>query len=599
MDGTSTGRSWLTRNAMVVMEHRYLTKDREGRVVETPDELFRRVARAVAAVEDRYVKGERVRWEGAFYEAMAGMWFLPNSPTLMNAGTPVGQLAACFVLPVEDSLQGIFGAVADMATIHQTGGGTGFSFSRLRPAGDIVHETGGVASGPVSFMRVFDVATDVVKQGGRRRGANMGVLSARHPDIFAFVTAKDDRSALTNFNLSVAVPDAFMEAVAAGGGWDLVNPRTGQVVRTVAARELWEAICGAAWRNGDPGLLFIDEVNRHNPTPELGEIEATNPCGEQPLLPYEACTLGSINLSRLADGGSFDWGRLNELVELGVRFLDNVVDANRFPLRAVEEATLRNRKIGLGVMGLAEALIKLGMRYSSAEARSFAASVMERVSAQAREVSAKLAGERGPFPTCARSAWPGRGYVAMRNASLTTVAPTGTISIIADTSSGIEPLFALAYRRSALDGAEFAEVNELFVEALRERGVEPARVLEAVESTGSVKHVAEVPADVRELFEVAFDVSPEDHVRMQAAVQAHTDNAVSKTVNLASTATVRDVGGVFELAYRLKCKGVTVFRYGCRGEQVLSFGKVPSFAMGDEVARAHGEFTGECRVCST
>ncbi|GAB4339591.1 MAG: hypothetical protein Kow0010_27640 [Dehalococcoidia bacterium] len=599
MDMSSAEYPVLTPNARVVMEHRYLLKDREGKVVETPDELFRRVARVVAGAEERYAERERGRWEGRFYEAMAGMWFLPNSPTLMNAGTSIGQLAACFVLPVEDSIPGIFGAVANMATIHQTGGGTGFSFSRLRPAGDIVHETGGIASGPVSFMRVFDVATDVVKQGGRRRGANMGVLSADHPDILAFVTAKDDRSTLTNFNLSVAVPDAFMAAVEQDGAWELVNPRTHEAVRTVSARELWEAICAAAWRNGDPGLLFIDEVNRHNPTPGLGSIEATNPCGEQPLLPYEACTLGSINLSRLADGRRFDWERLDELVTLGVRFLDDVLDASRFPLREVEEATRRTRKVGLGVMGLAEALIKLGMRYSSDEARSFAARVMERISLRAREASVALAGERGSFPAFHESVWPGRGYNALRNASLTTVAPTGTLSIIANTSSGIEPLFALAYRRTALDGTELPEVNGLFLEALRERGVDAAAVLPQVEETGSVQSVEQVPAEVRELFEVAFDVGPEAHVKMQAAVQAHTDNAVSKTVNLASTATVDDVRQVFELAYRLGCKGVTVFRYGCRGEQVLSLGKIPSFALGDEAARAHGEFTGECRVCST
>lgn len=599
MSGPSHPRPKLTPNARVVMEHRYLLKDKTGNVVETPEELFWRVARAVSAAEEQYRAGGQAEWAGRFYEAMAAMAFLPNSPTLMNAGTPMGQLAACFVLPVEDSIPGIFGAVANMAMIHQTGGGTGFSFSRLRPAGDIVQETGGVASGPVSFMRVFDVATDVVKQGGRRRGANMGVLSADHPDIFEFVTAKDDREALTNFNLSVAVPDAFMAAVERDGPWDLVNPRTGELVRTVAARTLWDTICEAAWRNGDPGLLFIDEVNRHNPTPSLGTIEATNPCGEQPLLPYEACTLGSVNLAPLAEGGSFDWGRLEEVVRLGVRFLDDVVDTSRFPLSAIAEATHRTRKVGLGVMGLAEALIKLGLPYSSEEARSFAGSVMERVTAVARETSVNLARERGPFPAFDASIWPRLGFQALRNASLTTVAPTGTLSIIANTSSGIEPLFALAYRRAALDGAELPEVNGLFVEALRAHGMDPGDVLPLVEETGSVQGAERVPEDIRRLFEVAFDVSPEAHVRMQAAVQAHTDNAVSKTVNLASSATVQDVADVFALAYRLGCKGVTVFRYGCRGEQVLSLGKVPSFALGDEVARAHGEFAGECRICST
>lgn len=588
----------LSPNALAVLRHRYLRKDPSGQVVETPEELFRRVAAAVALAEERFVPQERGRWEAAFFEAMAGRWFLPNSPTLMNAGTAIGQLAACFVLPVPDSIPGIFGAVTEMALIHQTGGGTGFSFSRLRPAGDVVAETGGVASGPVSFMRVFDVATDVIKQGGRRRGANMGVLAIEHPDIVAFVTVKDDRAAMTNFNLSVAVSDAFMEAVEAGRPWPLVNPRTGEVVRSVDARELWEIICQAAWRNGDPGLLFIDQVNRHNPTPDLGRIEATNPCGEQPLLPYESCNLGSINLARLAEGGVFAWGRLDELVRLGVRFLDDVIEVNRFPLPAIAEMTKANRKVGLGVMGFAEALVELGIPYDSEEAVRFADQVMERISGVARDASAELARERGPFPNYERSIWKQRGMPPLRNATVTTIAPTGTISIIANTSSGIEPLFALAFHRAVLDGQDLPEVNRLFVRALEKEGLPVEAVLEHVSATGSVRGLEMVPERVRRLFPVALDLEPTWHVRMQAVFQRHTDNAVSKTVNLRQDAPVEAVREAFRLAYELGCKGITVFRYGCRGEQVLELGRVPSFVAGER-AVAHAEFAGECRICST
>ncbi len=588
----------LSPNALKVLEHRYLRKDASGRVVETPEQLFRRVAAAVALAEERFAPEERSRWEGRFYEAMAGRWFLPNSPTLMNAGTAIGQLSACFVLPVPDSIPGIFGALTEMALIHQTGGGTGFSFSRLRPAGDIVAETGGVASGPVSFMRVFDVATDVIKQGGRRRGANMGVLAVEHPDIEAFVTVKDDRSAMTNFNLSVGIRDAFMEAVDAGRTWPLVNPRTGETVRHVEAAALWELICAAAWRNGDPGLLFLDEVNRHNPTPAVGIIEATNPCGEQPLLPYESCNLGSINLARLAEGGVFDWEHLDELVRLAVRFLDDVIEVNRFPVPAIAEMTKANRKIGLGVMGFAEALIELGIPYDSDDAVRFAEELMSRIETVGHAASAELARHRGPFPNFERSVWKERGSPPLRNATVTTVAPTGTISIIADTSSGIEPLFALAYHRTVLDGQELPEVNKLFVRALEREGLPVDQILEQVRCTGSVRSLPSVPEHLRRLFPVALDLPPEVHIRIQAAFQRHTDNAVSKTINLPADATVDDVRRAFRLAFELHCKGITVFRYGCRGEQVLELGKVPSFvATGRAVA--HAEFAGECRICST
>jgi ribonucleoside-diphosphate reductase alpha chain len=589
----------LSPNARAVLERRYLRKDEDGRVVETPEQMFRRVAHAVAEA-DRAHEGEggAARMEEAYYKAMTGLLFLPNSPTLMNAGTRLGQLAACFVLPVGDSIPEIFDAVRNMALVHQSGGGTGFSFSRLRPEGDVVHETGGVASGPVSFMRVFDTATEVVKQGGRRRGANMGVLRVDHPDIERFVAAKETQDALTNFNLSVAVPDAFMHALHQDALWELVNPRTARVTHTIPARRIWSLLCEAAWRTGDPGVLFIDEINRCNPTPALGQIEATNPCGEQPLLPFEACNLGSINLAPFARPAGFDWQGLDETARLAVRFLDNVIDAGSYPLPEIARISLANRKIGLGVMGLAEALILLDIPYASERAVAFASHVMERISEVAREASAALARQRGSFPNFEASTWPRRGYDAMRNASLTTIAPTGTLSIIAGTSSGIEPLFAVAYYRTVLEGTEMAEVSPLFVDALEKHGLPVEPIVEEVSRTGTIQPMRHLPLDLRRRFQTALDIAPEWHVRMQAAVQRHTDNGVSKTVNLPASATVGDVSRLFELAWKSRCKGITVFRYGCRGEQVLTFGKIPSFAR-TEAARAHSEYTGECRVCST
>ncbi len=589
----------MTPNARLVLEHRYLLKDDHGRVVETPQELFRRVAHAVAEA-DRLHEGplEAARMEERYFEAMSGLLFLPNSPTLMNAGTPVGQLAACFVLPVGDSIPEIFEAARNMAIIHQSGGGTGFSFSRLRPRGDRVRETSGIASGPVSFMRVFDTGTEVVKQGGRRRGANMAVLHASHPDIVEFVTAKLDPGALTNFNLSVAAPDDFMRAVESGSPWPLVNPRDGQVARKLAARELWDAIAEAAWRTGDPGLVFLDAVERQNPTPALGRMEATNPCGEQPLLPYEACNLGSINLARLAGPHGLDWEKLDELVRLGVRFLDDVIEVSRYPLPEIERMVRGNRKIGLGVMGLAEALIQLRIPYASEAALDLAGRLMERVARVAREASVALARTRGAFPNYPRSAWPARGVPAIRNATVTTVAPTGTLSILAGTSSGVEPLFALAYVRRVLDGAELPEVNPLFLAELERRRLPARDVVEQVSRTGSLREVAAIPEEMRRLFATAYDVPPDWHVRMQAAVQAHCDNGVSKTVNLPRDATVGEVRRVYELAWRLGCKGVTVFRDGCRGSQVLQAGHVPAFAVEDSKACAHAEYAGDCRVCS-
>jgi ribonucleoside-diphosphate reductase alpha chain len=590
----------VNRNALAVLERRYLLRDEQGRTLETPRELFRRVARAVADADRRH-DGEAAgaRMEEAYVEAMQDLRFLPNSPTLMNAGTSLGQLAACFVLPVGDSLGEIFGAVRDAALIHQSGGGTGFSFSRLRMRGDRVRETGGVASGPVSFMRVFDVATDVIRQGGRRRGANMGVLDVSHPDIFDFIHAKDDAQALRNFNLSVAVSDAFLHALDRGEAWPLVNPRDGRVVRSVDPLELWRQLAAAAWRSGEPGVLFLDEIERRQPTPALGRIEATNPCGEQPLLPHEACTLGSINLARLVGEAGFDWARLESLARLGVRFLDGVLDVSEWPLPEIAARVRANRKLGLGVMGLADAVARLGVPYASEEALDFTRRVMRTVTGAGRAESAALAERRGAFPNFAASIWPGRGSPPLRNATVSTVAPTGTLGILAGTSSGIEPFFALAYVRRALDGTELPEVSAAFVAELERRGLPVDEIVERVSATGSARDVPGVPAELARRFPVAQDIAPEWHVRMQAAAQEHTDNAVSKTANLPEAAGVDDVRAVFDLARNLKCKGITVYRTHCRPHQVLDVAQVPGFAVREAKATAAAEFAGECRRCST
>ncbi len=559
----------LSVSATQVLERRYLLRDQQGRVRETPREMLVRVARAVAAPEANYPDGDVERAEDEFLEMMVRLEFLPNSPTLMNAGTELGQLAACFVLPVGDSLPEIFNAVRDMALIHQSGGGTGFSFSRLRPKGDIVRSTGGIASGPVSFMQVFDAATSTIKQGGRRRGANMGILRVDHPDIVEFVTTKLDGRSLRNFNISVAVTDAFMEAALDGKDYELVNPRTGQAVGRRNASQMLDLIATSAWRCGDPGLVFLDEINRHNPTPAVGQIEATNPCGEQPLLPYEACNLGSVNVAAMVNDGEVDWERLALVVRRAVRFLDNVIDASRYPLDEIARQTRANRKIGLGVMGFADALVKLGIPYDSDQAVEFAERLMGFITAKAHEASAELAERRGSFPNFERSVWPGRGFEALRNATCTTIAPTGTISIIAGCSSGIEPLFALSFVRNVLDGATLVEENELFRRTARERGFWSDELAVQVARRGSCRGLEGVPEDVQRLFPTAHDISPDWHVRIQAAFQRHTDNAVSKTCNLPEDATPADVREIFLLAYRLKCKGITIYRYGSRPEQVL------------------------------
>jgi len=584
----------LSDNARKVLERRYLLKDEQGRIVETPREIFRRVAKAVAGADLLYDKGTNLReLEQKFFDLMVNLDFLPNSPTLMNAGTEIGQLSACFVLPIGDSIREIFDAVKNMAMIHQSGGGTGFSFSRLRPKDDVVKSTGGIASGPLSFMRVFDEATEIIKQGGRRRGANMGILRVDHPDIVDFIRAKERGGFLTNFNISVSVTDRFMEAVKADGRYDLINPRTNKVTKTLRAKGVFDRAVKSAWKTGDPGFIFIDEINRHNPTPDLGEIESTNPCGEQPLLPYESCNLGSVNLSRMVRDGSIDWEKLKRTIHLGIHFLDNIIDINNFPLPEIESITKGNRKIGLGVMGFAEMLIQLGIPYASDEALEMAEAVMKFIQKKATSQSVQLARQRGSFPNFKGSLWDKRGYEGMRNASVITIAPTGTLSIIADTSSGIEPLFAISFYREVLEGTGLLEVNGLFQSMAEEEGIASRELMESIALKGSVQELPSVPERLKRIFLTALDISPEWHVKMQAAFQKYTDNAVSKTINLPQDATVENVAKGYLMAYESKCKGITVFRYGSKKHQVLYIGLSK-----DMPVHASPEFSGDCRICS-
>ena len=567
----------LSPNALRVLEARYLRRDAARRVIETPEELFLRVARAVAQAELLLgTAHEADDWQEAFHGLLASLDFLPNSPTLMNAGTPLGQLSACFVLPVEDTIEGIFDALRAMALVQRTGGGTGFSFSRLRPRGEVVASTGGEASGPVSFMRVFDCATENIKQGGRRRGANMGVLRVDHPDILEFVEAKLDGRSLQNFNLSVAVTDRFMEAVEAGESYELVHPGSGRIVNRVRAREVFDCIVDAAWRTGDPGLLFLDAVNRANPTPALGAIETTNPCGEVPLLPYESCVLGSINLAnmiKMVNGElDVDWDRLGHAVRVGVRFLDNVIEVTREPLPEIGEVTRGNRKIGLGVMGFAECLILLGVSYDSDDAVAWADRLMAFIAEEATKASRDLAARRGVFPNWARSVYAASGE-RIRNATRLSIAPTGTISIIAGTSGGIEPLFALAYRREhTLGGAPLVEVNPIFHRYAEEHRLDAKHLLEQVLEKGHLRDVPGVPEETRRLFVTAAEIPPHRHLQIQQAFQHHVDNAVSKTVNLPEESDPQEVAQAYMEAWRLGLKGITIFRSGSKDAQVLTLG---------------------------
>ncbi|UCD51020.1 MAG: adenosylcobalamin-dependent ribonucleoside-diphosphate reductase [Phycisphaerales bacterium] len=574
-DPLRSAEAELSANAREIFRQRYLRRDPAGAIMETPEQLFERVAHHVAQAEANYGPASAVaEVEQKFSQMMRRLEFLPNSPTLMNAGMQGGQLAACFVLPLDDSIEGIFRSLGEMARIHQTGGGTGFDFSRLRPQGDLVRSTMGRASGPISFLGVFDKTTEVIVQGGKRRGANMGILRCDHPDIVDFVDAKTTPGALANFNLSVGITNRFMRAVKQDRPFALVNPRTGRRAGKIEARALFDRIAKAAWRTGDPGLVFLDHINKHNPTPALGLIEATNPCGEVPLLPYESCVLASINLARMVRAGrgrrcSVDWMKLRDRIHWGIRFLDDVLDANQFPLEAIERATLANRKIGLGVMGFAEMLLGLGISYNSPQAVVLARKLMRFVRTESLAASERLATARGTFPNFERSIHASRGR-PLRHATVNTIAPTGTISIVAGTSSGIEPVFAISFTRDVLSGTRLFEVNSCFEKVAREMGFYSDDLLAEVAQHRSLRDVEGIPRDVKELFTTAFDVSPDQHLRIQAAFQKYTDNAVSKTINLPGEATVDQIRDIYLLAHRLKCKGITVYRYGSKPQQVLS-----------------------------
>lgn len=589
----------LPINSLLVLKKRYLLQDDENNIIETPRGLFERVARAVSEAELNFTtESERCKIEENFFNMMSGREFMPNSPTLMNAGTSIGQLSACFVLPVEDSLEAIFETVKHMALIHRTGGGTGFDFSRVRPRGNLVLTTKGKASGPVSFMSIFNQTTDVIIQGGRRRGANMGIMRCDHPDIFEFVESKLKANAFSNFNLSVAVTDKFLHAVKKDNPFDLITPLTRKKARTIKAKALFDLIAFSAWRTGDPGLIFIDEINRRNPTPGLGKIEATNPCSEVLLLPYESCNLASINLSTMVMNRSIDWKKLKETIHLGIRFLDDVIEVTKFPLPQIEEMTLANRKIGLGVMGFADMLIKLGIPYTDVEAETLAVKVMKFVRKHSLLASQDLAAQRGTFPNIDKSVYNKKG-ISMRNASVNAIAPTGTISIIAGCSSGIEPLFSLSHIRTVMGGTKLIETHPMFESVLQQKGVYSRELMSQIRRIGTIQKFDQIPEDLKKLFVTSFDIYPEQHLRIQAAFQKHTDNSVSKTINLPHDATVDDVRNIYLTAHKLKCKGITVYRYGSKANQVLTFNAEPEEDDKDALAFQVPEescFTGECNL---
>ncbi len=584
----------FSANAIKVLEERYLLKDDTGKIIETPTEMFKRIAKAIATADSRYTKShEHVRkTEAEFFEMMKNLEFLPNSPTIMNAGTNLGQLSACFVLPVEDSLDSIFATLKQMAMIQQSGGGTGFSFSRLRPAGDMVKSTKGVASGPVSFIQIYDATTEVIKQGGKRRGANMAILHCSHPDIEKFIMAKEKEKQLSNFNISVAATDEFMHCVEKAKKFALKNPRNNKIVKYINARELFDKICKAAWQTGDPGIVFLDEINRRQPTPALGRIESTNPCGEVPLLPFESCNLGSINISKFIVNSKVDWPRLQKTIHTAVHFLDNVIDLNKYPIKEIETMTKANRKIGLGIMGFADALIKLRVPYNSNQALAIARRLMAFVTRESRLASMELAKSRGSFPNFEKSVWKGR-VPCMRNATTTTIAPTGSISIIAGCSSGIEPLFAIAYVREIMEKKRFVEINHDFEIELIKKDFFSDDLIRKIASRGSIQQTS-LPREMKRVYITALDIAPEWHVKMQAAFQEFTDNAVSKTVNLPESAKLEEIKKIFMLAWRLKCKGITVYRYGSKPEQVLYLGK------GKKLTKAELHYSGgsACMECS-